>query len=151
MGPFAVLFNAGALIAALVAVHLQRVELAENRRVLEQQQKELEKAATAQNELAQSQLRLAKAQEHANVLTLGSTAAQYESTLASVAATLAEMGVARSSARVAGGATFEQWERKHRVQDLAASLEATHDQLTSALGETKGEMRRLREAGVKDG
>jgi hypothetical protein len=66
MGPFVALLNFLALVAALVAVNLQRIELAENRRVMMDQQKEMARTAEAQAALAKSQERLADAQDLAN-------------------------------------------------------------------------------------
>lgn len=73
VGPFAALFNAGALFAALWAVHLQRTELAlqrqelrETREEMVEQRKQFERTARAQEKLADSQASLATEQQTAN-------------------------------------------------------------------------------------
>jgi hypothetical protein len=55
MGPFAALFNAGALFAALWAVHLQRRELHDTRAEMKEQRKQFERTAKAQEALAHAQ------------------------------------------------------------------------------------------------
>jgi hypothetical protein len=63
-GPFAALFSAAALFAALWALDLQRRELEENREVMKEQARHAQDAAKAQLKLARAQQRTAIAQEN---------------------------------------------------------------------------------------
>jgi hypothetical protein len=67
---FSALFNAGALLAALWAVHLQRQESHDSQAEFAKQLRELTRSAEAQNKLAESQKNLAEAQMRANIATL---------------------------------------------------------------------------------
>ena len=74
-GPFSALFNAGALLAALSAIHLQRIESHESGestrqqlRMMGEQLAAFAASAKAQAALAASQSRLADAQDAGNIM-----------------------------------------------------------------------------------
>jgi hypothetical protein len=91
MGPFAALFNAGALIAALWAVHLQRQESHDARIETKLQLDQLTKAAAAQQALATSQALLAQEQTRANIESVAHRLVQHGNTIAVLDAALATL------------------------------------------------------------
>jgi hypothetical protein len=98
--PFSALFNAGALFAALWAVHLQRIESHDARLETQEQLKQFTLTAKAQRDLAKSQKQLAGAQFAANTEAMELRLAQHSNTIAIMDAALAtitaaELGIKR--------------------------------------------------------
>jgi hypothetical protein len=99
--PFAALFNAGALLAALWAVHLQRQEshdasqsTSRQLKAMSDQVAEFARAADAQQELGESQKRLAAAQEEANRLMPFQELATRRATIATLYGVIAQLDLA---------------------------------------------------------
>lgn len=97
MGPFAGIFSALAVLAALRSVHYQRLELRETRKEMRAQAEHLEAAATAQSDLASSQKRLADEQQEANRLTWFSELAQRRANFVALQGIIANIETARGN------------------------------------------------------
>ena len=110
VGLFGTLFNAGALAAALWAVHLQRQESHESGEttkkqltMMGEQLAALAQSAKAQDELAAVQAVLAKHQIRANQLAAGSLVGQYTSITAALTAAAANVQTERDKLTAASG------------------------------------------------
>ena len=115
MAPFAALFSAGALGAALWSVHLQRHELEEQRKMLQAQLDEMQGTREVQAKQEAAQNRLAQAQEVANALSQEMVVAQQAMTLATLKSALFTLISSGKTVGHAGGAAET---RKRDQRDL---------------------------------
>lgn len=149
VGPFAALFNAGALFAALWAVHLQRSELALQRQELRdtrgemvQQRKQLRRTARAQEKLAKAQADSAEKQQEANELTTAANRRAARMELAQRANVVATLRAAQVASMAEVGQLAErlrpirQEVDKHLTEELKRYDELRHviDRMEALLG-----------------
>jgi hypothetical protein len=158
VGPFAALFNAGALFAALWAVHLQRTELAlqrqelrETRKEMVEQREQLRRAAEAQGRLATAQAASAQAQLIANKLAverarrvLSSDHAHRAGNVATLMAAEANLVAVVTSAKIGAGMLHEEQKVLNVLQDLSKQR-ARERELLAGLEETLANIDRERE------
>ncbi len=144
VAPFAALLNAGALIALLRSVGLQREALAvqqrelrlqrkelrlqrqefrDSREVMKEQKEQFERTAKAQEDLAASQARLAEAQEDANRLAIGAEVSQRHATIVSLEASIASLNATITSTwNPSTGDSYAKGQLSGELKRLAESL-----------------------------
>lgn len=158
VGPFAALFNAGALFAALWAVHLQRTELAlqrqelrETRKEMVEQREQLRRTAEAQERLATAQGLSAHAQLAANQLAIerarrvvSSDHGQRSGNLATLLAAEANLIAVVAAAKMGAGMLHEGQEALS-FRAYLSSQRAKESELLAGLEETLAQIDRDRE------
>jgi hypothetical protein len=172
LAPLAALLNAGALLALLHSLtlqrealraqrrelRLQRLELKANREEMKAQREEFERTAEAQEALAVSQARLAEAQEQANQLSFEATLAQYVSTMSVLQASRVQIEVDRAVGHAGPGTSYRAVENQFEIRtkvdhlgDVMHSLTGEHARFRELRELFSAESDKARSKGKSDG